>query len=153
MFEWPKAKDGEIVVSLPFKIFWATSIPLGAVIGFLMWLISKCEKSDWEKFLFSLRIRPRAPGSRPGKTASDSGSSHTASNPAASHSTAHVDGVRGLPVGITPAGTTPVGPAGDKIIAKGNGGVVRRWFRRGQNQTQPLILKASMVKHIKGNGI
>jgi hypothetical protein len=137
MFEWPKAEEGEIVISLPFKIFWATSIPLGAIIGFLMWLISKCEKSDWKKFLYSLRIRPRPSGSRSRKSAPDSDSSHMASDPAASGSTAHGDGVTNLPVGSTPAGTTPVGPAGDKNIAKGNGGVVRRWFRRGRNQTQP----------------
>jgi hypothetical protein len=51
MFEWPKPAEGEIIVPLPFKIFWKTSIPLAAIIGLFMWLISKGEEKGWKKLV------------------------------------------------------------------------------------------------------
>jgi hypothetical protein len=111
MFEWPKAKEGEILVPLPFKIFWATSIPLAAIIGFLMWLISEGEKRDWK---LPLLPSSKASGYRPGNNASGSGASRWPSHPTAPFSNPPGCGV-GLPPGTPLSGS--VGK--DKTIANG----------------------------------
>jgi hypothetical protein len=148
MFEWPKANEGEIIVSLPFKIFWETSIPLAAVIGLLMWLISKCDERDWENLLtFPSRhlSKPRTPGHRPGNNASSSTFSQLASHPKAPSSNAQGDVVASLPLG-----TPSSGPAGkDKAIANGNGGAIQRWFihrNRSRSHKQAIDIESVQVE-------
>ncbi|KAF4627020.1 hypothetical protein G7Y89_g11137 [Cudoniella acicularis] len=129
MFEWPKAEEGEILVPLPFKIFWATSLPLAAIIGFLMWLISEGEKRDWKlpPLKSSGLPNPAHAGQPPGNHGGGSGSqgpNHLKN----SSSNANGGAVGGLPPGTLPSGS--VDEAG--TIANGNGGAIQRFLRRSR---------------------
>jgi len=120
MFEWPKAKEGDILVPLPFKIFWATSLPLAAIIGLLMWLISEGEKRDW-------KLHPKASESQPGDKASRSTSSQLASRLKVTSSN-----VQGNAAVSSRAGTQANESAGkNRTIANDKSRIIPRWFRRG----------------------
>jgi hypothetical protein len=128
MFEWPKAGEGEIIVSLPFKIFWETSIPLAALTGLVMWLISEGEKRGW-KNLPPFLVLQKAFGHQPVNDTPGSGSSEMSSNPKTPSSNAH-DGVgAALPPQIPPRG--PVGK--DKTSRTGSRGAMQRWFQKSRS--------------------
>jgi hypothetical protein len=102
MFEWPKAKEGDILVPLPFKIFWATSIPLAVIIGLAMQLISEGEKHGW-------KLHSKASESQPEAKV-------TSSN------------VQGNAVVSSRAGTQASGSAGKtRTIAHDKGKIIPRW--------------------------
>jgi hypothetical protein len=141
MFEWPKAEEGEVIVSLPFKIFWRTSIPLAAVTGIIMWLISRGDKRGWETLspvLIWRSLRRRVFGHQPRNHAHapGSGSSQLSSNPKNPSSNAHGD--------VTPPKIPPHG-AKDKINPDGNRGAVQRWFRGSQSRKQATDVESSLV--------
>jgi hypothetical protein len=127
MFEWPKAKEGDILVPLPFKIFWATSLPLAAIIGLLMWLISEGEKRDW-------KLHPKASESQPGDKASRSPSSQPASRLKVTSSN-----VQGNAAVSSRAGTQAIKSAGkNRTIANDKSGIIPRWFRRGPKRATDI---------------
>jgi hypothetical protein len=128
MFEWPKAAEGEVIISLPFGIFWGTSILLAALTGLVMWLISEGEKGGWKNLPPSLVWR-RAFGHQPGNDAPGSSSSEMSSNPETPSSNAH-DGV-GV---VLPPQTPPRAPVGkDKTSPAGSRGAMQRWFRKSRS--------------------
>jgi hypothetical protein len=128
MFEWPQAERGGIILSLAFKIFWGTSIPLAVIIGFSIWLISKGEKRSWK---ISFLPKPKASGHQPGNNVPGSGSSQLASNPKAHSCNPQGGGVAGLQ-----PGTPPRELAGkDKPIVNDNGGVIQKLPRRCRSQS------------------
>ncbi|KAE9362614.1 hypothetical protein N431DRAFT_391557 [Stipitochalara longipes BDJ] len=124
MFEWPKADEGEIIVPLPFKIFWETSIPLAALTGLLMWLISEGEKRGWKNLPpFSLWR------SQSGNDAPASNSSEMSSKPKTPPSSSH-----GGVVAASPPRTPPRGPVGkDKTNPTSSRGVMQRLFRKSRS--------------------
>jgi hypothetical protein len=50
MFKWPDPPDGQIIVRLPFEIYWATSLSVTIILGFsiLIWAILT-KPDDWPK--------------------------------------------------------------------------------------------------------
>jgi len=147
MFEWPKAGEGEIIVSLPFKIFWETSIPLAALTGLLMWLISEGEKHGW-KILPPFPVWRRAFGHQPGKDAPGSGASEMSSILKTPSSNAH-----GGVVEASPPQTPPRGPVGkDKTSPTSSRGAMQRWFRnsRSPNQKHATDIEIALVSPHQG---
>jgi hypothetical protein len=130
MFEWPKAGEGEVIISLPFKIFWETSIPLAALTGLVMWLISEAEKRGWEN-LPPFLVWQRAFGHQPGNDAPGSGS-EMSSNPKTPSSNAHGGAGTALPSQKSPGG--PVGK--DKTSPTGSRGAMQRWFQKSRSLNQ-----------------
>lgn len=104
MFEWPKAEEGQILVSLPFRVFWATSICLAFLIGLLMWLISEGEKHEWKNKLLRLfGLPPSKSGSSPSNS-------------------------QGM--GLPPGELTHKLSRSDKLTINKDGGAVQTWFQR-----------------------
>lgn len=147
MFEWPKAGEGEIIVSLPFKIFWETSIPLAVLTGLLMWLISEGEKRGWMN-LPPFLVWRRAFGHQPGNDAPGPGSSEMSSRPKTPSSNAH----GGVGAALPPQ-TPPRGPVGkDKTSPTGSRGAMQRWFRksRSPNRKHAADVEIALVSPHQG---
>jgi hypothetical protein len=50
MFKWPDPPEGQIIVRLPFEIYWATSLSVTIILGFGMIIWSVKENPDkWRK--------------------------------------------------------------------------------------------------------
>jgi hypothetical protein len=46
MFKWPDPPDGQIIVRLPFEIYWAASLSVTLILGFVMYISTIREKLD-----------------------------------------------------------------------------------------------------------
>jgi hypothetical protein len=46
MFKWPDPPDGQIIVRLPFEIYWAASLSVTLILGFSMYVWGVREKPD-----------------------------------------------------------------------------------------------------------
>jgi hypothetical protein len=46
MFKWPDPPDGQIIVRLPFEIYWAVSLSVTLILGFVMYISTVREKLD-----------------------------------------------------------------------------------------------------------
>jgi hypothetical protein len=50
MFKWPEPPDGQIIVRLPFKIYWAASLSVTLILGFGLYIWSVGEKpAHWPR--------------------------------------------------------------------------------------------------------
>ena len=50
MFKWPDPPDGQIIVRLPFEIYWAASLSITLILGSGMYIWSVMEKPlKWPK--------------------------------------------------------------------------------------------------------
>jgi hypothetical protein len=60
IFKWPDPPEGQVVVKLPFVIYWAVSFALTLVVGSVMWYFTlKGSGSFWKKLFSFRRVRPR----------------------------------------------------------------------------------------------
>jgi hypothetical protein len=46
MFRWPDPPDGQIIVRLPFEIYWAASLSVTLILGFGMYILTVREELD-----------------------------------------------------------------------------------------------------------
>jgi hypothetical protein len=60
IFKWPDPPEGQVVVKLPFVIYWAVSFVLTLAVGSVMWRFTSEGSGSFLKKLFSFgRVRPR----------------------------------------------------------------------------------------------
>src|ERR1700722_12175953 len=55
MFKWPDPPDGQIIVRLPFEIYWAASLSVTLILGFGMYGLTVKEKlEEWLKTVVAI---------------------------------------------------------------------------------------------------
>jgi hypothetical protein len=95
MFRWPDPPDGQIIVRLPFEIYWAASLSVTLILGFGMYILTVREELDkWLKMVVAGKLfalggkKTPVDGSHPEKPEQDSSSKENAATTKSSNDAA-----------------------------------------------------------------